>query len=365
MTRVNGVYDVTFDGRASGGGGFVFGNADVTLSYRGIYNNLVISSSLIPQGGAQWAAFQDTTNEQVTARRIEAIGIGIPAGTNRYSFSTVNPADVTNNTTVIAGRWYDSENTLGILYGTLSGTVTVVPSPFAAAPQSTATTTPISFAYTFDAVTTTALDENGLLTPKVAVRDGIEMNGSRINNLVAGIAPADAVNVQQMTAAVASEASARTNSDTALANAVDNEAATRRNADFGLSQRIDVREAVDNTLAANLASETASRLASDNALSGRLDAMSGRLDQIDSRLDRLDARIASSTAIAVAMSGNAFLPGTRFNLTSNVATYDGAQAGSIQLGVMVAANLAVNAAVASGFNKHGKTAARAGFTVGW
>jgi hypothetical protein len=68
---------------------------------------------------------------------------------------------------------------------------------------------------------------------------------------------------------------------------------------------------------------------------------------------------------AVAMSGNAFLPNTRFNLTANVSTYDGAHAGSFQVGAMVSDNVAVNAGMATGFNKGGKTAGRVGVTFGW
>ena len=90
-----------------------------------------------------------------------------------------------------------------------------------------------------------------------------------------------------------------------------------------------------------------------------------RVDTIERRVDRLDRKLASSTAVAVAMSGNTFLPNTSFNLTANVATYDGAQAGALQVGAMVSDNLAVNAGVASGFNKGGKAAGRVGFTVGW
>ena len=65
------------------------------------------------------------------------------------------------------------------------------------------------------------------------------------------------------------------------------------------------------------------------------------------------------------MSGNAFLPDMKFNLTANVATYDGAHAGALQMGALVSRHVAVNAGVATGFNRGGKTAARAGVTLGW
>ena len=60
-----------------------------------------------------------------------------------------------------------------------------------------------------------------------------------------------------------------------------------------------------------------------------------------------------------------FLPGTKFNLTANVATYGGAQAGAIQMNALVSENVAINAGVATGFNKGGQTAARVGLTFGW
>lgn len=167
------------------------------------------------------------------------------------------------------------------------------------------------------------------------------------------------------TAADTAETAARQSADTALNAMIADEATIRAGANARLSQRIDHSDAVDNTLAQGLATESAARIAGDAALSARIDSMGTRLDQVDSRLDRLDQKVSSSTAVAVAMGGAAFLPDTRFNLTANVATYDGAQAGAVQFGAMIGPKLAVNAGVASGFNKGGKTAARAGFTIGW
>jgi hypothetical protein len=60
-----------------------------------------------------------------------------------------------------------------------------------------------------------------------------------------------------------------------------------------------------------------------------------------------------------------FLPGKTFNLTGNVGAYRGAVAGAMQIGALVGDSVAINAGVAHGFNKGGKTALRAGFTVGW
>ena len=67
----------------------------------------------------------------------------------------------------------------------------------------------------------------------------------------------------------------------------------------------------------------------------------------------------------MAMGGTTFLPDMKFNLSANMATYDGAHAGSLSFGALVSPNVAVNAGVASGFNKRGKTGGRVGVTIGW
>ncbi len=70
-------------------------------------------------------------------------------------------------------------------------------------------------------------------------------------------------------------------------------------------------------------------------------------------------------AVAIALSGNSFLPGKQFNVTGNVGTYRGAYAAALQVGAMVSESAAVNAGIAKGFNRDGKVGARVGFTFGW
>ena len=148
----------------------------------------------------------------------------------------------------------------------------------------------------------------------------------QLTNVAAGTAGTDAVNVDQLGAAISAEAAAR------------------QQFDLQLSQRLAIQETATTNLTLGLSAEMNSRIAADNALSQRIDGLTTRLDQIDTRIAVLDDRISSSTAVASALSGNAFLPDMRFNLTANVA---------------------LNAGVASGFNRRGKTAARAGVTIGW
>lgn len=198
----------------------------------------------------------------------------------------------------------------------------------------------------------------------------------RVVNVAAGTAPTDAANVGQVTAqvqaeaaartaAVAAEASTRAAADVVLTNAISTESMTRQQAILQVNQRVDLQSAATATLAANLGAEQAARIAADNALATRLDGFGAQLGMLDSRIDRLEQHVASSTAVATAMSGNAFLPDMKFNLTANVATYDGAHAGSIQLGALVSPHVAINAGVATGFNRNGKTAGRVGVTFGF
>lgn len=120
-------------------------------------------------------------------------------------------------------------------------------------------------------------------------------------------------------------------------------------------------QAVNTTQATQI---TALQVA-DAAFDSRIDTLEALAIDFDDDLDRVDDRASAGTAAAVALSGAMFLPGKSFNLTGNVGAYRGAVAGAVQFGALVSDNVAVNAGVAHGFNKGGKTALRAGFTVGW
>ena len=101
------------------------------------------------------------------------------------------------------------------------------------------------------------------------------------------------------------------------------------------------------------------------ALAGDVETLGGRVASVERNLAMLDDKIAASTAAAVAMGGAMFLPGQRFNFTANVATFDGAHAGSFQFGALLNDNVAVNAALGTGLNRNGKTAGRVGVTFGF
>jgi hypothetical protein len=165
-----------------------------------------------------------------------------------------------------------------------------------------------------------------------------------------------------LTTAISTEASTRATADTSLQNAINTEASDRATA---VSAEASARTAADTALGASITSEMTARLAADTAINGRIDGLSGRVDSLSGRVDYLDKKIAASTAVAVALSGSTFLPDVHFNLTANVATYDGAQAGAIQVGYLVSRHVALNGGVAFGFSTGGKTAGRVGVTFGW
>jgi hypothetical protein len=304
-----------------------------------------------------------------------------------YNLASLNPSAIINgNSVALSGNFRSAEDSSAIVFGTLGGTAELLTGPngvFTPYPLSNYTefgyVSPFALQYNVVAAVTTQLDENGLVTPTIAVTDGINMNNSVISNLGAGVAPTDAVNKAQLDAesaarvasdvalanAVTVEATTRASADAQLSGAVNAEIVTRAQADLQINQRIDQTAANQTALGSALLNETNARISADLAMSNRISGLAGRLDQVDSRLDFLDRKIAGSTAVAVALSGNTFLPDTTFNLTANISTYDGAQAGAFQFGALVTKNIAVNAGVATGFNKRGKTAARAGFTIGW
>lgn len=127
---------------------------------------------------------------------------------------------------------------------------------------------------------------------------------------------------------------------------------------FATNNRVTAIETLNTTQA----NQIAALQTQDVVLGGRIDSLSLSVDR---RFDRMDDYVAGSTAVASALSGAAFLPDRAFNMTANVATYDGAYAGALQVGALIGPNAAINAGVASGFNKRGKTAVRAGVTYGW
>ena len=188
----------------------------------------------------------------------------------------------------------------------------------------------------------------------------VHVGGRTISGVAAGVNATDAVNVSQLQA-VTGDVSGLQSDVTVLETTTATHTAQITNLQTGLADtNADVA-----VLQTDLAAETAARIAADSALDGRVDALETITANLDERFDDVADRSDAGTAAAVALSGAMFLPGKSFNLTGNVGAYRGAVAGAIQLGALVSDMVALNAGVAHGFNKGGKTAIRAGFTLGW
>lgn len=323
------------------------------------------------------------------------------------SFIFLNTPDPTavsaSNTVNLSGTFRPdySANPSVLQWGTVTGQATLITADgptFQASPVFDTRFAPYMLQVTTSTPkVTTQIDETGLITPKIAVTDGINMNGSKVTNLADGTAAGDAVNKRQLDGEAAAraaadivlqnsiaaeaatraaadttlqnnitaEAATRAAADVALQNSIGNEAALRAQANLQLTQRIATEEANRAALGGQLINEVNARVAADLSLQNQLGTLGSRVDRIETHIAQIDDRIASSTAVAVAMSGNSFLPDTTFNLTANVGTYDGAHAGSFQIAALISRNIAVNAGVATGFNRSGKTAGRVGMTIGW
>ena len=76
-------------------------------------------------------------------------------------------------------------------------------------------------------------------------------------------------------------------------------------------------------------------------------------------------QIASSTATAIALGGNAILPDVNFTLAGNMGFYNGATAVSINAAGKVSSNVYLTAAVGGGLNKQGKVGGRVGVVFGF
>lgn len=190
----------------------------------------------------------------------------------------------------------------------------------------------------------TQVTASGLL--RASAGTTVDMGNNLVTGVAAGVASTDAVNVGQLNAA--------TSGITTDVTALETLTATH-------TTQITALE----TTTATHTTQIAALEAMDVAFESRLDALDAVALDLDERIDVIDDRASAGTAAAVALSGAMFLPGKSFNLTGNVGAYRGAVAGALQLGAVVNDSVAVNAGVAHGFNKGGKTAVRAGFTIGW
>lgn len=202
------------------------------------------------------------------------------------------------------------------------------------------------------------VDTNGVVRAGSIVTSEIDMQGGVISNLGAGVEDGDAVNVAQLNA----ETTARLTGDRVLQENIDAETAARIAA---LSMEAGIRASADEALSDRIDQETLARIAGFNQLDGRINQLGGRVTALEVRVDDLEDKVASSAAVAMALSGGVLLPGSKFSMTSNLATYDGANAGAIQFNYLVNDKFVINGGVAGGFNKGGDVGGRVGFSFGW
>lgn len=370
LDRITSTYNVAFSGNLQvdaaqvvltpgsfqwpSGVTFSFGappEVNLSANYTGTWSNLIANSALTPSQNVNRAYFVDYTDFSTNINSIyvnEDDGWFETADYGEYSYTlrSIDSTAVQNNGVSLIGRFSGTAGNGAIQFGTIGGTATLVegpirtPFPASSGAVNTGLLSPFALEYALNPVITTQLDETGLITPTVAVTNGIVMHGSKITQLAAGTAPTDAVIVAQLSEETLARAAAISTLQTALAN----EAATRT--------------AAVATLQSNVMAESAARLAADNAMAGRIAAL-------ESQVASNRRYAAAGTAVATALSGATFLPGTAFNVTANVGAYDGAKAAAVQMNVLASPNVALNAGLATGFNYDGKTAGRIGITFGW
>ena len=196
----------------------------------------------------------------------------------------------------------------------------------------------------------------------------INMGGvNRIQGVAAGINDLDAVNVAQLNAATSGIATDITALETTTATHTTQIATLETTTATHTTQigALQTTTATHTTQIAAQATQITALQAADTVFDTRIDTLELLAADLEGRIDKVDDRASAGTAAAVALSGAMFLPGKSFNLTGNVGSYRGAHAAALQFGALVSDNVAINAGVAHGFNKGGKTALRAGITLGW
>lgn len=195
---------------------------NVTSSYTGVYANTVLPNSILPDVLAGRAAyFPDYVNMSTTVNSItvDADGTATDVATGRnYAYTLSAPAPTTiigGNSVALTGGFNSSDNGV-IQMGTITGSAILksgratTPSSFPFDANGNPTggwSSPYQLEYNITAAEIkTQLDVNGLITPTVSVTNGVNMNGSTITNLAAGVNPTDAVNKAQLDAVVAGTA---------------------------------------------------------------------------------------------------------------------------------------------------------------
>jgi hypothetical protein len=254
-----------------------------------------------------------------------------------YSLSTPNPTSITGgNSAALSGRFLNDPTTGSggaLQFGTLSGNATLL----TANPNQILTpsgafldangnptggwTSPYALQYNVTAKVTTTLDETGLVTPQVAVTNGINMNGSKITNLGAGVNPTDAVNKAQLdavattaNAGVTAEAAAQGTANTALTNAaaaqttantaVTNAAAAQTTANTALTNAATAQTTANTALTNASTAQTAANGAQTTANTASTKADAAQSTANTALTNAATAQTTANTAVTTANAAN-------------------------------------------------------------
>ncbi|MEP6867689.1 MAG: YadA-like family protein [Novosphingobium sp.] len=101
------------------------------------------------------------------------------------------------------------------------------------------------------------------------------------------------------------------------------------------------------------------------ATNANVTALSGTVTTLASLVSNNRLHADRGIATAVALSGGAFLPNKKFNLTVNVGGYESQAAVAAQVGILLSENIAINAGVSTSLKSDGGTAYRGGITFGF
>jgi autotransporter adhesin len=194
---------------------------NATTSYIGRYTNTALPNSILADVQAGRAAYfpnYDAVTAVANSITVNASGFATDLATGfGYDYSLAAPAPTTiigGNSVALTGSFSGNDNGV-IQMGTLSGTAvlkagratTIAPGFLDANGNPTGGwSSPYQMEYNITAELKTQLDGNGLITPTVSVTNGVNMNGSTVTNLAAGVNPTDAVNKAQLDAVVAGTA---------------------------------------------------------------------------------------------------------------------------------------------------------------
>jgi trimeric autotransporter adhesin len=193
----------------------------------------------------------------------------------------------------------------------------------------------------------------------------VNMGGNRVQNVAAGTASTDAVNVGQLNAAVtgvgAAAAAAQTTANTALANA----ATAQASANMALAQNVvqDTRltavEAINTTQDNRL---TAAELL-NTAQSNQISALEAATQSLGSQIALNQEQANGGIATAMALGGMMVVPDSSVTVNFNLATYRGEQGFAGGIVARLGPRVYINAGVA-GSTVRGSTGGRVGIAFG-